>query len=87
MHVSKWVHHAKLCPERSVKSNFSKLTNDYLIILRGTVFYVRRMVDLIKTAKLNAYIMHIFGKFGLLSIHVHAKRPKSMTTNVRSSMY
>ena len=32
-------------------------------------FYVRREVDLIKTAKVNAYIMHIFGKIELLSIH------------------
>ena len=33
------------------------------------VFYVRREVDLTKTAKVNAYIMHIFGKIELLSIH------------------
>ena len=33
------------------------------------VFYVRREVDLKKTAKVNAYIMHIFGKIELLSIH------------------
>ena len=33
------------------------------------VFYVRREVDLVKTAKVNAYIMHIFGKIELLSIH------------------
>ena len=26
------------------------------------VFYVRREVDLMKTAKVNAYIMHIFEK-------------------------
>ena len=26
-------------------------------------------VDLMKTAKVNAYIMHIFGKIELLSIH------------------
>ena len=32
-------------------------------------FYVRRVVDLIKTAKVNAHIMHIFGKIELLSIH------------------
>ena len=32
-------------------------------------FYVRRKVDLMKTAKVNAYIMHIFGKIELLSIH------------------
>ena len=33
------------------------------------VFYVRREVDLMKTAKVNAYIKHIFGKIELLSIH------------------
>ena len=32
------------------------------------VFYVRRKVDLMKTAKVNAYIMHIVGKIELLSI-------------------
>ena len=29
------------------------------------VFYVRREVDLMKTAKVNSYIMHIFGKIEL----------------------
>ena len=33
------------------------------------IFYVRREVDLMNTAKVNAYIMHIFGKIELLSIH------------------
>ena len=33
------------------------------------VFYNRREVDLMKTATVNAYIMHIFGKIELLSIH------------------
>ena len=33
------------------------------------VFYVRTKVDLMKTAKVNAYIMHIFGNIELLSIH------------------
>ena len=37
--------------------------------IRGTFFYVRREVDLMKTAKVNAYIVHIFGKIELLSIH------------------
>ena len=32
-------------------------------------FYVRRKVDLMKMAKVNAYIVHIFGKIELLSIH------------------
>ena len=35
------------------------------------VFYVRREVDLMKTAKVNAYIMHIFGKIELLSVHAN----------------
>ena len=33
------------------------------------IFYVRREVDLMKTAKVNACIMDIFGKIELLSIH------------------
>ena len=33
------------------------------------VFYVRRKVDFMKTAKVNAYITNIFGKIELLSIH------------------
>ena len=39
-----------------------------IVSTRG-VFYVRRKVDLMNTAKVNAYIMHIFGKIELLSIH------------------
>ena len=31
-------------------------------------FYVRRVVDLMKTTEVNAYIMYIFGKIELLSI-------------------
>ena len=50
---------------------------DFIQFLNGTniwdckrdVFYVRREVDLMKTAKVNAYIMHIFGKIELLSIY------------------
>ena len=38
-------------------------------IFTRDVFYVRREVDLMKMAKVNAYIMHIFGKIELLSIH------------------
>ena len=37
--------------------------------LRRTFFYVRRVVNLMKTAKVNAYIMYIFGKIELSSIH------------------
>ena len=40
-----------------------------LKIYTRDIFYVRREVDLMKTAKVNAYIMHIFGKIKLLSIH------------------
>ena len=34
-----------------------------------TFLYVRRVVDLMKSAKVNVYIMYIFGKIELLSIH------------------
>ena len=34
------------------------------------IFYVRREVYLMKTAKVNAYTMHIFGKIELLSIRL-----------------
>ena len=39
--------------------------------MRGTrdVFYVRRKADLMKTAKVNAYIMHISGKIEFSSKH------------------
>ena len=39
------------------------------LLFTRDVFYVRREVDLMKTAKVNAYIMHIFGKIELLSIY------------------
>ena len=39
-----------------------------LVSIRGTFFYVRRKVDLMKTAKVNACIMHIFVKIEHLSI-------------------
>ena len=51
----------RVCPAfLSVHMHYS-LTRD--------VFYVRREVDLKKTAKVNAYIMHIFGKIELYSIY------------------
>ena len=46
------------------------------------VFYVRREVDFMKTAKVNAYIMHIFGKIELLSIHATLKYFKIHYFNV-----
>ena len=47
------------------------ITPHFQIIPKSTrdVFYVRKEVDLMKTAKVNAYIMHIFGKIELLSIY------------------
>ena len=42
------------------------------MFLRGITrdfFYVRREVDIMITAKVNAYIVHIFGKIELLPIH------------------
>ena len=32
-------------------------------------FYVRRVVDLMKTVKVNSYIMYIFGMIELISLH------------------
>ena len=37
--------------------------------IKRDVFYVRRVVDLMKTTKVNANIMYIFGKIECLSIH------------------
>ena len=58
-------------------SNRIDTLNSHLLTLKRIitkctrdVFYVRRKVELMKTAKVNAYIMHIFGKIELLSIHV-----------------
>ena len=41
-------------------------------LLRGKFFYVRRVVNLMETTKVNAYIMYIFGKIELLSHFIHA---------------
>ena len=51
--------------------SFPGIIFDFGQVVSGTrdVFYVRRKVDLMKTAKVNAYIMHIFEKIELLSIH------------------
>ena len=40
-----------------------------LLLYTRDVYYVRRKVDLMKAPKVNAYIMNIFGKIELLSIH------------------
>ena len=53
--------HKKVARLIWVKAAFHQSTRD--------VLYVRRVVDLMKTAKVNAYIMYIFGKNELLSIH------------------
>ena len=45
---------------------FSKIK---LAEIKRDVFYVRRVVDLMKTTKVNANIMYIFGKIEFLSIH------------------
>ena len=57
---------------------FKSLVNRYT----RDVFYVRREVDLMKTAKVNAYIMHIFGKIELLSIHATSNYFKMHYFNV-----
>ena len=50
--------------------------------VRGTFFYFRREVDLMKTAKVNAYIMQIFEKIELLSIYATYKYFKMHYFNV-----
>ena len=64
--------HSPLCKETIHIPTY----NSYNILLyimapydTRVIFYVRREVDLMKTANVNAYIMHIFGKIELLSIH------------------
>ena len=53
--------HNRLFTARTYIHNKPQYTRD--------VFYVRRKVGLMKMAKVNAYIMHIFGKIEILSIH------------------
>ena len=64
--------HCLLKQSRSSKKEIQQFLNiiqcDPSIYTRD-VFYVRREVGLMKTAKVNAYIMHIFGKIELLSIY------------------
>ena len=50
-------------------TNFTSRPNLIHNAFTRDVFYVRREVDVMKTAKANAYIIHIFGKIELLSIH------------------
>ena len=49
---------------------------------RDVFFYFRREVDLMKTAKVNAYIMQIFEKIELLSIYATYKYFKMHYFNV-----
>ena len=56
-------------PESPTLSNRNTIDGNDDIRNTRDVFYVRRKVDLMKTAKVNAYIMHIFGKIELLSTH------------------
>ena len=58
-----------------------KLQRLFSITYEG-LFYVRREVDLMKTAKVNACIMHIFGKIELLSIHTTLNYFKMHNFNV-----
>ena len=51
------------------KPNFSDQFKKIVKRYTRDVFYVRRKVDLMKTTKVNAHIMHILGKIELLSIH------------------
>ena len=75
------------CPAGRVTYNFHSCTCPIIVYAikkireyEGRFFYVRREVDLMKTAKVNAYIMHIFGKIELLSIHATLNYLKKTTT-------
>ena len=60
-----------------------------VIHVRGR-FYVRRVVNLMKTAKVNAYIMQIFGKIKLLAIRatkIISKRITLMTSKRQRHTY
>ena len=52
----------------SIYQEHLSLREPYNTCKTRDVFYARRKVDLMKTARVNAYIMHIFGKIELLSI-------------------
>ena len=61
-----------LIPRKALSVAWNSLTDSVKVsnsYNTRDVFYVRREVALMKTAKVNAYIMHIFGKIELLSIH------------------
>ena len=45
-----------------------KLVDD-VHVYKGRFFYVHGVGILMETAKVNTYIMHIFGKIEFLSIH------------------
>ena len=66
----KWSHRNTLHKILKNKNASSKdLEINTLIQNKRDVFYVRRVVDLMKAAKVNAYIMFIFGKIKFVSIH------------------
>ena len=48
--------------ETKLKEFYPKLIHIYRPLHTRDVFYVLRKADLMKTAKVNAYIMHIFGE-------------------------
>ena len=56
---------SKTSPSCSLKSTTKQQKMEFKMESTRDVFYVRREVDLMKTAKVNAYIMHIFGKIEL----------------------
>ena len=60
----------KLNPPMAVRFFYpAKYNKVWMVYHTRDVFYVRREVDLMKMAKVNAYIMHIFGMIEPLSIH------------------
>ena len=65
---------AEFSPSRSFDSLDQQLKSLFYfrcceLLTTRDVFYVRRVVDLMNTAKVNAYIMYTFEKIEPLSIH------------------
>ena len=72
----------------SVRPSVNNLQDIFMI--PGKFFYVGRVEDLMRTAKINAYIMHIFGKIYLLLSQRFLKKASrilQLPPSVRPSHY
>ena len=64
----------------SAELKITMIVKDFWSCDTRDVFYVRRKVDLMKKAKVNAYVMHIFGKIELLAFLKWLLRGKDKPT-------